>query len=301
MVAADDTASGVRLALRDIARTADGETSAVLVLGRYNKSRQAAGSGVEFNTVHRAKGTEADYVVVLDLTDDRWGFPSQIHDDPLLELVLPPTHGKAFAFAEERRLFYVALTRARNGTYLITDPNRPSGVRAGTAQTVRQPAPNRRTRPGYVVPALPQRPPRALRDPQDAALHQPTTLHPPSAALQQLPRRLHRRQRTVRGRMHQPRLRQAARCLPLVPPGRDRASTIRQHRHVRRMHRILLQTRMHLHQKHTTPFLTKITRHEARGAHWLRRQLHAGRSTSQSLRSASAKLSDDAPAEPQGM
>ena len=126
VVAADDTASGVQLALQDIARTADGETPGVLVLGRYNKSRQSAGPGVEFNTVHRAKGTEADYVVVLDLTNDRWGFPSQIHDDPLLELVLPPTHGKAFAFAEERRLFYVALTRARNGTYLITDPNRPS-------------------------------------------------------------------------------------------------------------------------------------------------------------------------------
>ena len=84
------------------------------------------------------------------------------------------------------------------------------------------------------------------------------------------------------GRMHQPRLRQAARCLPFVRPRRDRASTIRQDRHVRRMHRILLQTGMHLHQKHTTSFLTQITRHEARGAHWLRRQLRAGRSTSQS-------------------
>ena len=81
---------------------------------------------MEFNTVHRAKGTEADYVVVVDLADDRWGFPSQIDDDPLLELVLPPPHGKAYAFAEERRLFYVALTRARHGTYLITHPNFPS-------------------------------------------------------------------------------------------------------------------------------------------------------------------------------
>ena len=126
VVAAEDMAKGVRLALRDISRTAGGETPEVLVLGRYNKSRGAAAPSVGFNTVHRAKGTEADYVVVLDLTDDRWGFPSQIDDDPLLDLVLPPTHGKAFAFAEERRLFYVALTRARNGTYLITEPTRPS-------------------------------------------------------------------------------------------------------------------------------------------------------------------------------
>ncbi len=126
VVAAEDTASGVQEALRHIEGIAGGETPEVFVLGRYNKSRDAVPAGGEFNTVHRAKGTEADYVVVVDLTDDRWGFPSQIDDDPLLELVLPPPHGKAYAFAEERRLFYVALTRARHGAYLITDPEFPS-------------------------------------------------------------------------------------------------------------------------------------------------------------------------------
>ena len=126
VVAADDTAGGVQEALRDIEGIAGEETPAVVVLGRYNNSREAVPAGVEFNTVHRAKGTEADYVVVLDLADDRWGFPSQIDDDPLLELVLPPPHGKAYAFAEERRLFYVALTRARHGAYLITDRSVPS-------------------------------------------------------------------------------------------------------------------------------------------------------------------------------
>ena len=126
VVAAEDTASGVQEALRHIGRTACGETPEVLVLGRYNNSRDAVPAGGDFNTVHRAKGTEADYVVVVDLADDRWGFPSQIDDDPLLELVLPPPHGKAYAFAEERRLFYVALTRARYGAYLITDPKFPS-------------------------------------------------------------------------------------------------------------------------------------------------------------------------------
>ena len=127
VVVAEDTASGVQEALRDIEGiAAGGETPEVLVLGRYNNSRDAVPAGGEFNTVHRAKGTEADYVIVVDLTDDRWGFPSQIDDDPLLELVLPPPHGKAYAFAEERRLFYVALTRARHGAYLITDPEFPS-------------------------------------------------------------------------------------------------------------------------------------------------------------------------------
>ena len=126
--------------------------------------------------------------------------------------------------------------------------------------------------------------PRALRDPQDAAMHQPTTLHLPGAALQQLPRRLHRHQGTVPGRMLQPRLRQAARYLPFVRPRRDRSSTVRQNRHVRRMHRILLQTRMHLHQKHPTRCLTQKTRHETLGAHRLQRQLRAGRSTLAVLR-----------------
>ena len=126
VVAAEDTVSGVQEALRHIEGIAGGETPEVLVLGRYNNSRDAVPAGGEFNTVHRAKGTEADYVIVVDLADDRWGFPSQIDDDPLLELVLPPPHGKAYAFAEERRLFYVALTRARQGAYLIADPKFPS-------------------------------------------------------------------------------------------------------------------------------------------------------------------------------
>ena len=150
VVAAEDTASGVQVALRDIEGIAGDETPEVVVLGRYNNSRQAVPAGGEFNTVHRAKGTEADYVVVVDLADDRWGFPSQIGDDPLLELVLPPPGGKAFAFAEERRLFYVALTRARNGAYLITDPKFPS---AFVLELLEQSPSLRQT--GELAPALP--------------------------------------------------------------------------------------------------------------------------------------------------
>lgn len=101
----------------------------ILVLGRYNSSRPAlskARSNIEFSTVHRAKGREADYVIVVDLNDDRWGFPSKIEDDPIMDLVLPPASDDALPFAEERRLFYVAMTRARIGAYLIADSVRPS-------------------------------------------------------------------------------------------------------------------------------------------------------------------------------
>ena len=106
----------------------------VLVLGRYRNSEQPLravghctyGIGVRFSTVHRAKGQEADYVIVLDLKNGRGGFPAKIDDDPLLEMVLPAKSATGLPFAEERRLFYVAMTRARRGAYLVTDDTRPS-------------------------------------------------------------------------------------------------------------------------------------------------------------------------------
>ena len=129
VVTADDPATGLQRAREDIQASARGNGHSVLVLGRYKLSQNALKSktpGEEFSTVHGAKGREADYVVVLDLKDGRWGFPSRIEDNSLLELVLPPASGGAYPFAEERRLFYVAMTRARVGAYLMTDPVRPS-------------------------------------------------------------------------------------------------------------------------------------------------------------------------------
>ena len=112
----------------------DGQGSvSVLALGRYRRSRADTGEPhrdgqlqIDFSTVHAAKGRQADYVLVLDLKNDQYGFPSQIEDDPLLELVLPPSRKPAFRHAEERRLFYVAVTRARRGAYLIADGTNPS-------------------------------------------------------------------------------------------------------------------------------------------------------------------------------
>ncbi len=130
VVAADDPTAGLQLVREDIEASARGNSHSVLVLGRYNTSKDALPSKLpweEFSTVHRAKGREADYVVVLDLKDGRWGFPSRIEDNSLLELVLPPASaGTTYPFAEERRLFYVAMTRARIGAYLVTDAVRPS-------------------------------------------------------------------------------------------------------------------------------------------------------------------------------
>ena len=63
-------------------------------------------------------------MIVNGLTSDKYGFPSEIEDDPLLELVLAGPD--KYPNAEERRLFYVALTRAREQVHLIADRVRPS-------------------------------------------------------------------------------------------------------------------------------------------------------------------------------
>ena len=133
IVADSSPAGGTARALQDIEAKARGQPRTVLVLGRYRPRRggpptppRRGSLRVEFSTVHGAKGREADYVIVLDLNEGRWGFPSKVEDDPLLELVLPPVSGGAYPFAEERRLLYVAMTRARTGAYLVTDPVRPS-------------------------------------------------------------------------------------------------------------------------------------------------------------------------------
>ena len=134
----DNPAEGLRQSLQDIEKKAKIKNPSVMVLGRYGRSKVTLNnaletrlrkhfSTVDFSTVHTAKGREADYVAVLDLKNDpRRGFPSRISDDPLLKLVLPPITRNPYQFAEERRLFYVAMTRARAGLYLITDQAQPS-------------------------------------------------------------------------------------------------------------------------------------------------------------------------------
>ena len=72
---------------------------------------------LSYRTVHAAKGLEADYVMVLGVCVGCYGFPSEITDDPLLELVL--TKQERHPNAEERRVFYVALTRARRRAYVL--------------------------------------------------------------------------------------------------------------------------------------------------------------------------------------
>ncbi len=72
-----------------------------------------------FYTVHKSKGKEADYVILLNCVSGKRGFPSQYSDDPILNLVL--SEGDTYPNAEERRLFYVAITRAKEITYVLSN------------------------------------------------------------------------------------------------------------------------------------------------------------------------------------
>jgi len=105
-------------------RTQPGHKLKALVLWRYNRLDPFAGKVPSFENIevagmsfHRSKGLEADYVILLDVSEGDYGVPSQIEDDELLNLVIP--RPEPYAYAEERRLFYVALTRASRAVYLL--------------------------------------------------------------------------------------------------------------------------------------------------------------------------------------
>lgn len=79
---------------------------------------------IDFLSVHKSKGLEADNVIILNFKNDKLGFPNQIADDEVLNMVL--TNADNYKFAEERRLFYVAITRTKNRTFVLTDNKIPS-------------------------------------------------------------------------------------------------------------------------------------------------------------------------------
>jgi len=127
-----DMENGIQAALHAIQLKIDETKVNVLILGRTRFSKpkmeklntQYPQMRLGFMTVHRAKGKEADYVIVTDLTKGKHGFPSEKQNHPILESLLPT--GDDYRHAEERRLFYVALTRARHHVYLLTHPHRSS-------------------------------------------------------------------------------------------------------------------------------------------------------------------------------
>lgn len=78
----------------------------------------------QFLSVHKAKGLEADHVILLSCNSGFYGFPSNIADDPVLKLVL--SEDDQYEYGEERRLFYVAITRCKKMTHVLYDESFPS-------------------------------------------------------------------------------------------------------------------------------------------------------------------------------
>ena len=83
---------------------------------RYSDKRKI---NLQFLTIHKSKGLEADIVIIMNCNSGNLGFPSEISDDPILNLLL--SEADQFENGEERRLFYVAMTRAKEKVYFITD------------------------------------------------------------------------------------------------------------------------------------------------------------------------------------
>lgn len=98
----------------------------IAVIARYNhflddiKAAAQKIEGVRFWTFHKAKGLEADYVILVGLTQGKFGFPSENRDEAIVATLLPLADD--FPYSEERRLMYVGMTRPKNQLHIIADP-----------------------------------------------------------------------------------------------------------------------------------------------------------------------------------
>jgi len=98
--------------------------------------------GVRILSAHKAKGLEADVVIVANASDHLFGFPSKVENPDVLE---PVRMSAGDEQAEERRLFYVAITRAMKRLHLVSRQGLPSPYLAeieGGANPSRGPDPS---------------------------------------------------------------------------------------------------------------------------------------------------------------
>ncbi len=101
-----------------------------MILGRNNKDiykyfnkDEIIKKNIIYFTIHKSKGLEADNIIIINLTDEYDSIPSKIKNDYLIDLLLG---NQKDIYYEERRLFYVALTRTKNNVYLIVPKNHKS-------------------------------------------------------------------------------------------------------------------------------------------------------------------------------
>ena len=122
-----------------------GENSSILLIGRYgfdarnlcfskdfvydeqnNKifSKKYKNARLEFLTAHSSKGLGYDNVIIINARNEMFGFPAKIDNDPIMKYVVKEDSSKEYA--EERRLFYVAMTRTKNRVFIVAPAQHPS-------------------------------------------------------------------------------------------------------------------------------------------------------------------------------
>ncbi len=121
------------------------EDSSILLLGRYGfdgynlersglfeyidrgsriRSVKYPRLNISFMTAHASKGLGYDNVIIINGRNETYGFPSKIEADPVLKFVIEGDC--SIDYAEERRLFYVAMTRTKNRVFFIAPEQNPS-------------------------------------------------------------------------------------------------------------------------------------------------------------------------------
>jgi DNA helicase-4 len=85
---------------------------------------RSEGIKVQYKTIHAAKGLEARVVFILGLTEGYGGFPDIWLEDRIFQVIKKANHD--LLLEEERRLFYVAITRAKDKLFLITEKGNES-------------------------------------------------------------------------------------------------------------------------------------------------------------------------------
>ncbi|MCP4322456.1 MAG: hypothetical protein GY787_11535 [Alteromonadales bacterium] len=107
-------------------------SASIAVIARYRTQLNKVQGGitgktenkVNFWTYHSPKGLEADYCTLLGFEEGKFGFPSEKEEELLVEALLPTLDN--YPHSEERRLFYVGLTRAKHKAFIITNPENSS-------------------------------------------------------------------------------------------------------------------------------------------------------------------------------